>query len=89
MNCFLEVAHGFLICLCVVLAVAYFTLVERKRLAAFQLRRGPEKVGVIGLGQPIADAFKLASKGWIIPFRSNVILYLFGPFISFFISFSI
>nr|YP_009114565.1 NADH dehydrogenase subunit 1 [Tegillarca granosa]AID49102.1 NADH dehydrogenase subunit 1 [Tegillarca granosa]UAJ48183.1 NADH dehydrogenase subunit 1 [Tegillarca granosa] len=42
----------------------------------------------MGLGQPIADAFKLASKGWIIPFRSNVMLYLFGPFISFFISFS-
>lgn len=70
-----------------VLSVAFFTLLERKRLAAFQLRCGPEKVGFIGLPQPIADALKLRIKEWVIPYRSNVMLYLFGPFISFFISY--
>lgn len=64
--------HGFLVSLCVVLAVAFFTLLERKRLAAFQLRRGPEKVGLGGIMQPIADALKLTIKEWVIPYRSNV-----------------
>nr|QDP14168.1 NADH dehydrogenase subunit 1 [Anadara antiquata] len=82
-----EVSHGFLVCLSVVLSVAFFTLVERKSLAAFQLRRGPEKVGMMGLPQPVADALKLASKEWVIPYRANEYPYLIGPFVSFFISF--
>nr|UVJ66696.1 NADH dehydrogenase subunit 1 [Anadara broughtonii]UVJ66708.1 NADH dehydrogenase subunit 1 [Anadara broughtonii]UVJ66720.1 NADH dehydrogenase subunit 1 [Anadara broughtonii] len=83
----IELSHGFISCLCVVLSVAFFTLFERKSLAAFQLRCGPEKVGFMGLPQPIADALKLSMKEWVIPYRSNVMLYLFGPFVSFFISY--
>ena len=40
------------------IAVAYFTLAERKIMGAIQRRRGPNVVGVFGLLQPLADGLK-------------------------------
>jgi NADH-quinone oxidoreductase subunit H len=37
---------------------AYMTLIERRLLARFQIRRGPNRVGPLGLLQPVADAIK-------------------------------
>nr|YP_010447210.1 NADH dehydrogenase subunit 1 [Lottia goshimai]UTM92218.1 NADH dehydrogenase subunit 1 [Lottia peitaihoensis] len=51
-------AHLFVIFM-VLIAVAYFTLFERKVLAAAQMRKGPNKAGIAGLAQPLADAVKL------------------------------
>ena len=52
-------------------AVAYLTLAERKVIGAMQARIGPNRVGILGLGQPIADGLKLLHKELIVPSASN------------------
>ena len=44
------------------IAVAYFTLIERQVLAAIQRRQGPNIVGFFGILQPLADGLKLFLK---------------------------
>jgi NADH:ubiquinone oxidoreductase subunit H len=70
------------------IAVAYFTLAERKIIASVQRRKGPEIVGFYGLLQPLADGLKLVIKEMIIPTFSNKILFVFSPFLTLILSFS-
>nr|YP_011018284.1 NADH dehydrogenase subunit 1 [Parachordodes pustulosus]WQH58900.1 NADH dehydrogenase subunit 1 [Parachordodes pustulosus] len=44
-------------------SMSFFTLLERKMLGSVQIRKGPNKVPVLGLVQPFMDAVKLLSKG--------------------------
>ncbi|MFM9880725.1 MAG: NADH-quinone oxidoreductase subunit NuoH [Burkholderiaceae bacterium] len=60
-------------------AVAYLTLWERKAIGWMQIRIGPNRVGVWGLLQPIADAFKLLTKEIIVPAAANKSLFFIGP----------
>lgn len=64
-------------------AVAYLTLAERKVIAFLQDRVGPNRVGPLGLLQPIADAVKLLFKEMIVPAQSNKYLYVIAPILSF------
>lgn len=65
------------------LAVAYYTLAERKILNYFQVRVGPLHVGPRGLLTPFADAIKMLFKEIIIPTGSNRFLFLLAPILAF------
>nr|WGW14686.1 NADH dehydrogenase subunit 1 [Chroothece mobilis] len=61
------------------LAIAFSTLLERKLMAAVQLRLGPNVLGLAGLLQPIADGLKLLAKEFIIPASSYSSFFLAAP----------
>lgn len=64
------------------LAVAFYTLLERKVLGYIQARKGPNKPGPLGLMVPFGDALKLITKECNIPGIGNRLIFLIGPFIS-------
>ena len=76
----------FFIILPLLLFVALLTYLERKTIAAMQLRRGPNVVGPLGLLQPLADGLKLLLKEIIIPTGSNKFVFLLAPIITFVLS---
>ncbi|GAN62341.1 NADH-quinone oxidoreductase chain H [Acetobacter indonesiensis NRIC 0313] len=65
------------------IGVAYLTLMERKVMAAMQMRRGPNVNGLFGLLQAFADAIKMIFKETVIPSGANRALFLFAPFLTF------
>ena len=61
------------------LSVAYLTLWERKLIGWMQVRIGPNRVGPMGLLQPIADGLKLLVKEIIVPTGANKFLFILAP----------
>jgi NADH:ubiquinone oxidoreductase subunit H len=65
------------------LAIAFFTVMERQIMAAIQRRQGPNVVGFYGVFQAITDGLKLLVKESILPKSSNVIIFIFSPVFTF------
>ncbi|KIX84696.1 NADH-quinone oxidoreductase [Thermus filiformis] len=63
-------------------AFAYMTLVERRLLARFQIRMGPNRVGPLGLLQPLADAIKSIFKEDLVVEKADKVLFVLAPLIS-------
>lgn len=61
------------------LAASYLVWLERKLLARFQIRLGPNRAGIFGLLQPIADAVKLLTKEDIIPAEADSLIFQLAP----------
>lgn len=66
----------------VLLAVAFFTLIERKIIGLIHYRKGPNKVIIRGLTQPIADALKLLTKEFPKYSSQKIIIFYAGPCVS-------
>lgn len=66
----------------VLTAFAYMTLLERRILAKFQIRVGPNRVGPFGLLQPLADGIKLIFKENFAPAQVDLVVYWVAPAIS-------
>ncbi|GAB6905050.1 NADH:ubiquinone oxidoreductase, membrane subunit H [Desulfosarcina cetonica] len=61
------------------LAASYLVWLERKLLARLQIRLGPNRCGIFGLLQPIADAVKLLTKEDIVPDAADGVIFRVAP----------
>jgi NADH-quinone oxidoreductase subunit H len=63
--------------------VIIFIWFERRVIARFQIRIGPNRAGPFGLLQPIADVLKILTKEDIIPSKADKIVFWLAPIVAF------
>jgi len=77
-----QIAKAIVIFLLILNIVPQILLLERKLLGRFQARYGPNRVGLRGLGQPLADVLKLLSKERFTPDTAVPWMMAIAPVIS-------
>lgn len=64
------------------LTMMYLTWFERKLVGRIQNRIGPNRVGIFGLLQPIADGIKMLTKEDIVPEGADKTVHLLAPIVT-------
>ena len=75
----ITVLKAVLVVLGLLTTFAYMTLIERRLLARFQIRHGPNRVGPLGLLQPVADAIKSIFKEDIRIVAADKLVFILAP----------
>ena len=73
------ISISFLIINVMVMATAFYTWFERRMIARFQVRRGPNRNGPFGMLQPFADVLKLIMKEDTIPDEADKPVFTLAP----------
>lgn len=81
----LNILNWLIIFLIILIRVAFVTLLERKVLGYVQGRKGPNKVGLLGIFQPFRDGIKLFNKEIFKVLKSNIYIYYICPILLFII----
>jgi NADH-quinone oxidoreductase subunit H len=58
---------------------AIAVLMERKGLGRMQNRYGPNRVGIFGILQPVADGIKSLTKEDVVPYKADALLHFIAP----------
>ena len=77
-----------ILCLGILISVAFYTLAERKIMAAVQRRKGPNIAGIGGVLQPLLDGLKLELKEIVVPTRAYPKLFFGAALLSFTVAFT-
>jgi len=83
---FLQLYSFLILFVPLLIVMAFITLLERKVMGIMQRRRGPNVIGFFGLLQPFADGVKLLLKEPVFPYQSDILLFIFAPLLTFFVS---
>nr|YP_009734535.1 NADH dehydrogenase subunit 1 [Acropyga smithii]QBG38704.1 NADH dehydrogenase subunit 1 [Acropyga smithii] len=75
----LNIMNLLVLLIILLIGIAFLTLLERKILGYVQMRKGPNKVGVLGFIQPFSDAIKLLTKELFYIYKSNYNLFYMCP----------
>nr|YP_009526731.1 NADH dehydrogenase subunit 1 [Ornebius bimaculatus]AXY63936.1 NADH dehydrogenase subunit 1 [Ornebius bimaculatus] len=78
---YMLIIYFVLMMIVVLISMAFLTLLERKVLGYIQIRKGPNKVGYVGILQPFSDAMKLFLKEQTYPYLCNYLIYWFCPIV--------
>lgn len=78
----IPVIKGIILLLVLLTSTAYLTYGERKLVARFQVRLGPNRAGKFGVLQPLADVVKLMFKEEVVPSHVDKVVYLLAPILA-------